>query len=97
MISKFLSKLKNSLELKRMYQQTFDLKKDCARYVLADIRDFCSPDIVAGTGNPIDPIALGIKIGREQVAKRIFEKLKINEIDIDNSILRGENYERTDY
>lgn len=96
-ISFFLKKrVKHSLDLKRQYKAVFDLTKPQVQTVMADLREFCDPDLLEGAGAPIDPIALGVKIGREQVTKRIFEMLNISEQDINNAIIRGENYNGTD-
>ena len=94
----FLRKyVENTLELKRNYKAVFDLKSPAARIVLADLREFGGPDLLEGCGAPVDPIALGVKIGREQVVKRIFEMMNITETDINNAIIRGERNGTDEY
>lgn len=96
-LSAFLKKrVKHTLELKRQYKAVFDFEKTPVQTVMADLREFASPDLLEGLSSPIDPIALGVKIGREQVLKRIFEMLNISPEDINNAIIRGENNDAND-
>ena len=96
-LARFLRRrVKNTLELKKNYKVVFDLKKTEVKNVMADLREFCSPDLLEGCGTPVDPVVLGVRIGREQVIKRIFEMLHIDQQDINNAIISTQ-YKEQDY
>jgi hypothetical protein len=97
-IDRFLSKkIKTIFQLKNHYHKVFDLKNESAKIVMADLRQFCDPDLFKGMRIPADPVELGRRVGKEEVFKRICFMLNINEIDIDNSIIREEKTNEATY